>query len=116
MGKAEGLDERIAAILKDVKSVNALAKKAGIPPTTLYNLKNGKVKAGNIPVEVFMRLCDALGVSPIAIYYDDRPPSLDYYYTQLPEDERGIVDDAIAIARHRASLKEAGSARVEAGA
>ena len=114
--KNENLNKRVAELLLHVKSINALAKKAGIQPTTLYNLKNGKVDAGNIPVEVFMRLCEALGVSVLDIYYDNRPPSIDWYYSQLPDEERGFVDDALAIARHRAALKEAGDSRLEAGA
>lgn len=114
MTKNERLNEKVAELLNGAGSLNALAKRAGIQPTTLYNLKNRKVEAGNIPVEVFMRLCDALGVSPLDLYYDERPPSIEHYYMQLPDEERGFVDDALAIARHRAALKEAGNNRVEA--
>ena len=117
MNRRCGLNERMAELLANAGSLNALAKRAGITPTTLYNLKLGKIEAGNITVDSFMRICEQLGVSPVDVYYGtERPKTAFDYYMELPTDERGFVDDVIAVARRRAALKEDADTRAGVGA
>ena len=42
-------------------SINGLANRAGIPPTTIYSMLNGKSK--NPGIVTFQKICDGLEIS-----------------------------------------------------
>ena len=78
----------LKAIMKDrCINVSELARKIGVPKSTLYTALDDKAKTGRMSIDLYLKICEAMGDDPTALYDEiKRIESLEYETVLLDGD------------------------------
>ena len=88
------MENMLSKILESRKmSANELAKRSGVPKSTVYNAVNGDVDGSKIRVEHAIKFAEILGVSVEELYGRKLPePTPERRQESLTSDERDLLD------------------------
>lgn len=90
--EAKKMENMLRKILESRKmSANELAKKSGVPKSTVYNAVNGDVDGSKIRVEHAIKFAEILGVS-VEELYGKAVPEPTPESKALTSDERDLLD------------------------